>query len=308
LDIQFTSVPHEGVPLWAGNSFVCISGSRSAMPVLYRFDRTGTRLPDVSVSLPGIDILSLGGVADAPDGRLAVHGRGFDRQLNRSTSFLGLIANDGQQQIAVRLFPYWVAEMAFAPDGVLWTAGGETDGVEVLNTNHAVIRRWNASGKLIGSLAPRYEIRAPRPRGHQATQSWFAVGGDRVGWYCAISELYIEYSLDGKQMGRYKGADVPPEAHYNGLGMTGDGDVFLSVDYPSKNAPLGRASDIFMLDRVRNCWSAVAKKEPVAGGPHWIMGAQGPHLIVYVRQNKVRLLRLAEPRDAASKTMPKIKP
>jgi hypothetical protein len=278
------------------------------MPVLYRFDRTGTRLPDVSVSLPGIDILSLMGVADAPDGRLAVHGRGFDRQLNRSTSYFGLISNDGHRQIAVRLFPYWVGEMAFAPDGVLWTAGGETDGVEVLNTNHAVIRRWDASGKLIGSLAPRHEIRAPRPRGHQATQSWFAVGGDRVGWYCAISELYIEYSLDGKQMGRYKGADVPPEAHYNGLGMTGDGNVFISVSYPSKSAPLGRASDIFLLDRGRNCWSAVAKKDPVAGGPHWIMGAQGPHLIERVGQNKVRLLRLAEPQDAASRTMPKVKP
>ncbi len=228
--------------------------------------------------------------------------------VNRSTSYFGLISNDGHQQIAVRPFPYWVGEMAFAPDGVLWTAGGETDGVEVLNTNHAVIRRWDASGKLIGSLAPRYEIRAPRPRSHQATQSWFAVGRDRVGWYCAISELYLEYSLDGKQLGRYKGVDVPPEANYSGLAMTEDGSVLLSVAYPSKEAPLGRASDIFVLDRARNCWYKVAKKDPVAGGPHLIMGSQGPHVIVYVGQDKVRLLQLAEPQDVARKSEPKAKP
>jgi hypothetical protein len=290
LAIPFTSVPDTHLLRWAGGVIVRVDREKTATPVLCRFDRTGARLPDLPFSIPGVDVIAIGNIAVAQDGRVAVHGSAFDRKLEKYTGFLSLISGDGQQQVTIRTFPYYVNEMVFGPDGVLWTAGFETDGVQVLDNDHAIIRRWDASGRVIGSLAPRHEIRAPKPDNHPTTQAWFAVSKDRVGWYTAIARVYIEYSLDGKQLGRYKAVELPNDARYKGIAMTNDGSVFVSASYPSTTNPKLYARDVWVLDRERASWVALAKKGPLASGDCIIIGAEGPHLVVYVERDKLRLL------------------
>jgi len=290
LTIPCSSVPDQHNLHWGGGVLVRILGGRTASPVLCRFDRTGNQLPDVPLSIPGIDIMGIGNVAVAPDGRIAVHGTAYDRNAARYTSFLSVLSKEGQQQFAIQPRPYWIGELVFAPDGVLWTAGADTDGVRDVNTNHAIIRRWNEKGELIGGMARRFEVRAPKPLGHPSTQSWFTVSKDRVGWYSAISRVYIEYSLDERQLGRYKAVEVPDDAGYRGIAMTDDGTVFISTDYVTSMTPKPvQSEDVWVLDREHNSWIALAKKGPLARST-WIIGAEGPHLVVYAGRDKLRLL------------------
>ena len=229
-------------------------------------------------------------VAVAPGGQIALHGTAYDRNMARYTTFLSLFSKEGQQQWTIKTLPYWIGELVFAPDGVLWTAGADTDGVRDVNTNHAIIRRWNARGEMIGGLARRHEVRAPKPRSHPSTQSWFTVSSDRVGWYSAISRVYLEYSLDGKQLGRYKAVEVPDDAWYKGIAMTDDGAVFMSTSYVTSITPKPvQSENVWVLDREHDSWVALAKKGPLPPG-NWIIGAEGPHLVVYAGRDKLRLL------------------
>jgi hypothetical protein len=102
---------------------------------------------------------------------------------------------------------------------------------------------------------------------------------DRVGWF--TGEEYIEFSMDGSEIGRYDGPEGATERDIAGVALNEDNDVVA--------ARFGRGkAEFVILNRELRTWNAISLPKDYA--PKWaqLLGFDGTTLVVYTTNGTLR--------------------
>lgn len=195
-------LPIKGVPpIWAGGSLLGVEDSHTKAPVLYLVDRQGKR-DEFLFSIPGSSLVGISGITLAQEGTIGLCGGVLSSEAS-GTRYIAVISPDHRQQTLIRTWPYQASQIALAPDGSIWTAGVITDDANTRIVTFNVLRRYDRSGKLLASWSVRANGRVMMGLDAvDASKHYLLASQDRVGWLAGGGE-YFEYSLDGREIGRY---------------------------------------------------------------------------------------------------------
>jgi len=273
--VQTYSVWHE-VPRWGVGLLVAYDGNHSRGPVIYTIDREGKRDDTLFTfdNAAGINIGNYGAVA-SPSGEIAVIGSAYASAPFRT--FIARIAPDRKTQIVTPVWPYCLIAVTFAPDGTLWTIGHLKDEDNTREIAYSVLRRFDASGKLLSSVNLRVRSRA--------YGGYLRASRDRVGWFTEKNE-YIEFSLDGAELARYEGPpglyEGPPgndRYEITGVALSDADDVVATRFSVKQRQGVQDKLEILLLDRNARKWIPAALSN---GMPEWAqaLGFDGTTLVI----------------------------
>src|ERR1700682_1466225 len=260
------------IPRWNGERLVGYDNNHSRGIVIYTVDRDGRHDETVFTLKDGAQI-NVVDVAGSQDGEIAIIASAYTTDTPFST-FLARIAADGQHQLITPTWPYRPGVVTFAPDGSVWTIGHLKDyeNTRVLENN--VLRRFDRTGKMLGSTTLQV-------RGWQsAVTSYLRASRDRVGWFTLGGE-YIEFSLDGSEIGRYEQPEGATERNISGVDISEDNDVIAGRFGNGK-------AELVLLDRDKRTWTAVALPKEYAPTWAWVLGFDGTTLVTYSRSGLLR--------------------
>ncbi|MFN7924746.1 MAG: hypothetical protein U0Q16_31880 [Bryobacteraceae bacterium] len=261
--------PGESVSIWSWGTLVSVRDAKSEAPMLITLDRLNNTRSQ-TLSIPGARLVNIysGRFAAGPDGSLAVAGSAYSDD-SKATSFLALISRDGRQQKLVQLSPFAPRALTVASDGTIWMVGTELIGGKEV-PDHDVLRRFDQSGRLIGSSVPRRSLVRKLGFTHPSENSYLAASKGRVGWYSEATGVYTEFALDGTVTGRF---NTPSTIGMPGIAMCDDGQVFVSTDHKTANGERGWG--IYVLARDRDTWSFAP------GNGRWgmLFGCDGNRLV-----------------------------
>jgi hypothetical protein len=178
---------------------------------------------------------------------------------DRSQSpFIASVGSDERAKM-VSVKPYTPFRIAVGEDGAFWTVGYEAvNGAEsgpgvTVDPNAGVIRRFDASGKLMRSYVSRSTISdVTRLRGGLMGSS-----KDRIGWYSAGSDGkggYVEVSYEGIVLD-YPLAEAPAGQRFNGYALTNSNQAVIGMTTVD-----GRMS-LHVLDRQTVGWLEIRLPE-----------------------------------------------
>jgi hypothetical protein len=267
------------VGVWTGGGYVHITENHTSAPVVDVFDKSGVTAQHVTFTVPGAERIDVHQYCfgRAPDGTLALCGTAYASD-GAGTSYLAILPPGASAQTIVRTAPYYPATLTFAADGSIWTDGIEgLDGKEI-NPEHLIIRRFDRQGHQVGGALHRSSFPGTHPS--STLKSFLTASDDRVGWYSVAAGLYIEFSLDGSELGRYPIAVAEPVVHgalcsdnrfWVASGKTNASDkhgslqvlsrqngAWPSIDYPTSPLILGcEANSLAMLSRNAVNWVSV---------------------------------------------------
>jgi hypothetical protein len=269
-DVETAFVWHE-LPRWEGGMLIGYENNRTNGPIIYTIDRDGRR-DEMLFTLPDAAWIHLIDIAVSPAGEIAIVGSAITTDT-RGTTFLVRIAKDREQRIVTRTWPFCPKVVTFAADGNLWTVGNlkDDDDHELADD---VLRRFDPSGKLIGSVL--LQARGP----HTAEGSYLRAARDRVGWFNRQAQ-YIEFSLDGQEIGRYRGPEGAEERDISGVVLTEEGDVFAGRFGKGK-------AEIVVLDRDHRTWLAVSIPKEYISTWTTVVGFDGTTLVTYSTSGRLR--------------------
>ncbi len=265
------------VGVWTGNALAKIEGPESSAPVLHFYDESGAEVERVTIQVPGahsIQVLDKH-FARSADGVVAAAGFAYGLG-DRGANFLAIIGPDRASQTVVRTTPYVTDALTIASDGTIWTAGWEFDDRDrdKAGESYFVIRRFNRQGKLLGGAAPRTEFPG---RWSPSNSSQFAASQNRVGWFSTVAHKYMEFSLDGKEIGTYS----LPVSHLDiqGVALCDDNSAWFSahadLTVPSPTAAASASSVISVLDRAHGTWVGGGRTERWV----YVYGCSGTQLV-----------------------------
>src|SRR5258708_689291 len=171
----------------------------------------------------------------SPDGTVAIAGGAVSGD-SKAGSFLALIPPDRKHQTVVRTWPYVPWEVAFVPDGSLLTVGYTFHDTEDRIVKPNIMAHFDSAGKLLASfpIAAKAQFGFGQPAALQ--HSFLRISSDRIGWFTNGME-YIEFSFDGRELGRYDGPDVtdPVDAvRRASFALSDDNEVFYGLILDAK--------------------------------------------------------------------------
>jgi hypothetical protein len=215
------------VPRWSGGALVNFTSNRTAAPTLLSFDDEGRQLQPTVFTISGAVMIDLRDIARSHDGTLAVCGKAFD-QSGRGSGFISIIGPVGDKTTTVRLFPYYATGITFASDGTVWTFGLEAvDGKETKG-EHDVIRHFDRTGKLLGSLIPRSQLSSI----FAGLNGFLASANDRVGWYTGPvfgpGSRFYEILSDGT-VRNYPAIALSKSERVTGLAVLDNGRTYVTT-------------------------------------------------------------------------------
>ncbi len=236
--------------IWNGNALVLVENGQSEAPRIRVYKSDGTLGTTIGFRIPGARLINIynGRFTRCGDGMIAVAGSAYDGN-SQGAAFLAILSPDGARQTVIRTSPYVATTLAFSSDGVLWTAGRElVDGKEG-PPNHPIIRRFGRDGKLLSSAMPRDGFSTAR---HPVIASSLVASSDRVGWYSELAQVYIEFSLDGREFARYR----TDGRQASGIAICPDNTLVVNAfnDQPA------REWEFLSLDRQAGRWRTVSKQ------------------------------------------------
>ena len=261
-----------------------IDANKTAQAILYAIRRHGPR-ESITFQIPDAGFVNVYDVTAGPDGSLALVGSCLSN-AGQAGAFVARISRDRQRQSIVQTWPFIPVRVAVASDGTVWTAGMEKDPQrdpydERVQDN--VFRRYDNGGKLLGTFVARGRS-SPGVRGNAVDASYVRASRDRIAWLTNGME-YIEFSLDGRESGRYEGPPVPkPSTGYGmSIALSKSNEVMVGVEEEGvvNGRRLSRAKwSLWMLDRKQRAWFPVeltgARRSP--GGI--LLGFEGSSLLI----------------------------
>ncbi len=275
-----------GVTKWTHGAFVYRTASQT-VPTFYVLNRQGEIISSFTPNIPGAVRVWVHDVDRAPDGSIVFSGSSYSTE-GQSVPFLCWISADGQSSHVVRTAPYWPYALTVAPDRSIWTSGLEMVNGDMnapgVNPNGDVIRHFNSSGNLIGSIGSRRNFKP------DILESGFLVATqDRVGWYAQGydgASHYIEISLPAMTLQTYPGLPAPSAGKHPGIverfALTDAGQAFLNFDDRDSHH-----RTTYLFDRETARWAPV--QVPAIGEaaePH-LKGVDG-ELLVFTGGNSAR--------------------
>jgi hypothetical protein len=106
--------------------------------------------------------------------------------------------------------------------------------------------------------------------GRQAEAAFLRASRDRVGWF--TGKEYIEFALNGSEIGRYDGPEVANQRDITGVALSQENEVIASR--------LGKGkAEFVVLDRENRTWTAASV--PKEHAPAWagVLGFDGTTLV-----------------------------
>jgi len=272
-DIQ-TYYEWRTVPRWDNGHLVLLDSFRSKGPTIFTFDSDG-RQDQTLFTFKDAALITVSDIAKAKDGELGVVGSAVTADT-RGTCFVARIGADQTSQIVTRTWPYCSLVLTFAPDGNIWTMGHLKDEENTREIQKNVLRRFDASGKLISSSNLTVNGRLG------PDNSYLRASLDRVIWFASSNE-YFEFALDGSEIGHYDGPPNAPFSDITGVAISDQNEVVAA--WFGK-----RMSQIMTLDRASRKWTPVSLS---TGTPAWarIIGFDGTTLILYSNKGEIRRYR-----------------
>jgi hypothetical protein len=210
------------------------------------FDRAGSRVMNVTLSLPDLGRINIVDVTASTAGRVVVLGSAISRDRTQFASVLIWIRPDGQTEKVVRLNPYAATRILFSGNGHLWAAGMARDSSFQETPEHDVLIEFDEHGEFVKSVLPRSMFAGAV--GHPAGGGYLATSGDRIGLYSEMGRAYVEYDLAGHLIGKWGIAHLPNVKRPTGVGLTSNGEFYVGGWEKSKEAAAGRAV-VYRLDR-----------------------------------------------------------
>jgi hypothetical protein len=258
-------IRHDGIAsaIWNGHVLIGVEKNRTSAPIVWtldgssRKDETRFPIPDAAT----VNILSLAGAAD---GTITVAG-----YTSGGKGFIGIIPPGRGDNMIIRPEKYRPSVITIAPDGVIWTIGGDTDPDKPDKHWFNVLKRFSPSGKLLSSEALKV-FGEPNDPIDAATGSLLRSSRDRVGWLTTGKAGYLEYSLDGRETNRFPGPPVGKS--YPGVTNVALGDDFEVVAG-------GGAGKVWTLDRGKGVWNpAQFEGEPLQYA--MVFGFEGDQVVM----------------------------
>lgn len=266
------------LPVWSGGVLLTVENAHSGLPVVRGSDINGRDVLRFPLTIPGASHVQTYSFrfGRGLDGSLAVAGSAFSDD-SRGATFIARAHPDTGEQIVTTVSPFFVYALTIASDSTIWAAGREAakDGKEV--PDHAIIRRYDKTGKALDPLLPRSSLKTSGRFLHPAEYSYLFSSKDRVGWYSEAMSTYIEYAPDGTELGRFSTVPTQTGIRVLGFALCDDGRPFTSAEILDKS---GRVTSwrIFGLNRQTHQWQVVHEK----GAWGALYGCDGQRLVTSV--------------------------
>jgi hypothetical protein len=263
------------LPNWSGGALVTIEGFGTVTPSFVVYNRAGQSTRAVAFEIPGAKYLSVLSFSHGKDGTVAICGSASDVD-GRTAPFVAWINPGRKSTNIVQTLPYHPQRVTIADDGTIWTTGFEPmpDQPKKANLQASVFRRWDVSGKAIGSYFPQGMLSDPYSVYHQGL---LTANKDGVAWFSVKEARYIAVSLSGN-ITDIKALQLPAvNAHLTGMAMTDSGDVFLSVEHNGNWT-------VLHLDFAAGQLTTVQKGSP-GSDPILVYGSEGETIVARQSRN-----------------------
>lgn len=260
-DVQTTPWYH--FPRWDGSLLVGREHNESNGPVIFTIDSEGLR-DETPFTLKDAGYINIIDAAASSSGEIAAVGSALVG--DRATTFVALIAADRRSQVVTRVWPYCAMVVTFAADGNIWTIGHVKDDDNTRAIALHVLRRFDPSGKLLTSTA----IVTPG-RGTDEI-SYLRSSSDRVGWFNRSAE-YIEFALDGSEIGRYAGPSGLTERDISGVALSPENQVVAGTVADGK-------AQFLVLDRQNRRWIPASVAPEFTSFWARVLGFDGTTLVI----------------------------
>jgi hypothetical protein len=261
----------EATPQWNGRLLLNLLDNKSSSPLIQTFDREGRR-EGIPFDLPGSSGIYLYTYGAGADGSVAVGGGALSAD-SRGVLFVTWVSPDRQRRVVIRTDPFTARAVTVAADGVIWAVGRTFDFENMVDISRNVLQRYDTSGKVLSSVVIKNAKSWTNMPGDAAEASFLLASNDRVGWLTNGLQ-YIEFALDGTEVGRYDGPDGMVWLECGGRALSGDNQLILG-------RRVGAKFDILALDRKGRAWKPVTLPDQSAepGSHVHVLGFDGPTLV-----------------------------
>ena len=266
--------PHKPMPKWE-NGFVLAFEMDS--PEVFAWNREGQLATRATIRIADSLVVRVWAIAAMESGVLAVAGSAAT--ADRGATFIAWLDASGVINRVVRTTPFAARNLSFAKDGTLWAFGRVVDRNSRTEPPHDVLRQYDSEGRLLRSLLPRQSF---VDRQHPSSLSFMTSSGGRVGIYSLIANEWIEVSLLGEILGRWKGVNLASGSKLGGAAILPSGDVYASELQNTGTGPPGRTA-FFRLDKETGAWRIVAADDLLledGRGAIMILGVDQEKLVV----------------------------
>lgn len=246
--LRVTTIP----PVWTAHALLLAEYPRSSAPVFRAFNRAGNLVAEFTLAIPDAALITVSShrFALGFDGALGVGGSAYASD-SAGAAYVAWISADGQQRTVARLAPLAVPDaVTVAGDGTIWVASPGPVRREDPREDYPVILRFDRSGTLLGTVLRRSDLKAPS---RLLAPCFLVASPDRVGWYSKGARAFLEFSLDGRLLERFDGADESGGRSVYGAALCADGSTYVGVQvHEPSGATVGWG--IYSLDRPRRSW------------------------------------------------------
>jgi len=267
---------HQPVPNWQNGYVLAWDSVSTAVPYVFAFDPSGRLVTQSRMEIPQATRIIVRNVAAAPAGTLVVAGSAGTAD-GQFASYLAWVSPGGKLERLVGGSMFAALRVCFASDGTLWAFGRARTPNYQEQPGHDVLRQYSNDGRMVRSLLPRESFARDDHR-HPAEGSFLVAAKDRVGLYSTSAKEWIEVSLSGDVLGRWKGIDTGPGMMITGAAVTSSGSVYVSVQTVRGNET---KATFFRFNREQGVWALVdgAKVLPPSRVGA-IVGADDNHLVI----------------------------
>jgi hypothetical protein len=256
-------------PTWNGKLLLQLLDNKSSSPLIEAIERDGRR-EDIAFDVPGSSGVFIYAFGAGADGSIVVSGGALSSD-SRGIHFITWVAADRGRRALIRTEPFTARALAVAPDGTVWAVGRTFDFDKLTDIERNVLVRYDTSGRVLSQAVVKNAKSWANKPGDAAEGSFLLASNDRVGWFTNGCQ-YIEFGLDGSEVGRYDGPDGMVWLQNGGYALSPDDELVVG-------RRVGANSDLLVLDRAARRWVIVGLADQ--GAEPWtrVLGFDGNALV-----------------------------
>jgi hypothetical protein len=261
-------------PVWQCRGLLGVEENFTDEPIIFYTNDEG-RTERIQLSIPGGRYLLIRGIAGSRDGSIAATFSAYN-DAGQPGSFLALIRPDRSQQVVVRMWPYVADAATMGPSGQVFTIGRVRDGAGGRDSQHNVIKIFDAAGKLINTSVILARGDPEFSSGDAGQASLLSSSKDRLGWLTNLNE-YIEFRFDGSELHRFPAPPGRAPDPFGTFALSSDNDVVVgTVD--------GDHLKLWSLQRLTGSWTAldISGTKPSTSA---LLGFDGQQLVIVDGRN-----------------------
>jgi len=256
-------------PTWNGKLLLRLLHNKSSSPVIQTVSRDG-RSESVAFDVPGGSGVVLYSHAAGADGSIVVGGFALSND-SRGIHFVTWVAADRGRRALILTNPFLAEAVAVAPDGTVWAVGRTFDFDKLTDIERNVLVRYDTSGRVLSQAVVKNAKSWANVPGDAAATSFLLSSNDRVGWFTNGCQ-YIEFGLDGSELGRYDGPEGMNWMENGGYALSSDNQLVVG-------RRAGAKFEVLVLDRLTRRWLTGVLPDQSAEPWSSVLGFDGVTLV-----------------------------